>query len=86
MPTKWNPIRHQRGPFQLQAVRPKTPTKSRPSAYSCDLLTGMVSQDEVEEEAAMLLGDPRDTIVAVYVWTVRRPRCIMVYRRKEHDG
>ena len=84
---KWNPLVKHRGPFQFQVVRPKTPTKSRPAACSCEVLTSTMGHDELEEEAMMLLGDPRAPITAVYVWTVRRPQCIMVYRSKEdRDG
>lgn len=57
-----------RGPFRLVVVRPFA---TKPGFFRSEWLKGEVERDDVVEEARSLLTDPRDTIVGVYVWSVR---------------
>ena len=78
----WNPLRHHRGPFRLQVMRPRPVTKVRCRAgYTVEALNGTVDRDDVREEAYALLDDPRDTIASVYVWSEREQQHVTTYRR-----
>lgn len=78
----WDPLRKHRGPYLLQVSRPKTPTKSKPAFYATETLgTRFKTRDDVLDEVALLLGDPRDTIDAVHVWSAREQQHIATYRR-----
>lgn len=68
-----------RGPYQFQVLRPK-PTRKYP--YTCLTLPGVSNADEVDAEARALLADPRDTIIAVYVWSVREQQHVFTYTKK----
>lgn len=77
--TDWNPFDHHRGPYVLQVSRP-APKRKYP--VTMETLRGTVHGSEVEEEAKALLADPRDTITAVFVWSVPEQQHIVTYRRQ----
>jgi hypothetical protein len=75
--------RHQ-GPFQLVVYRPgtrKTQGVSGGLLHTREVLSGSVAGDEVEEEALSLMGDPRDTIDMVEVWSEMEQQHVMTYRK-----
>lgn len=67
-----------RGPFRFLVTRTNTRTKTK---FSSEWLTGTVERDDVESEARALLTDPRDTIVQVYVWSIREDSFAGGYKR-----
>jgi hypothetical protein len=73
------PLENHRGPFTLQVCR-LTPT--RKVKYHTETLRGALDRDDVADEARMLLTDPRDTIDAVYVFSVPEQQHVMTYTRK----
>ena len=80
----WNPLRHHRGPFRLQVMRPRTVTKTRHRAgCTVDTLNGTVDRDDVRDDAYALLDDPRDTIESVYVWSEREQQHVTTYRKDD---
>lgn len=79
--TTWEPLRRHRGPFKLQVVRPRPITKTLRAGCTVTTLQGTVTKDDVTDEAHSLLTDPRDTIEAVYVWSVPEQQHILTYRK-----
>lgn len=57
-----------RGPFLFCVTRPFA---TKPGFFRSAWLKGEVDKDDVPDEARALLNDPRDTITAVDVWSVR---------------
>ena len=68
-----------RGPYRLQVCR-LTPT--RKIKYHTETLAGTLPAIEVEDEARMLLTDPRDAIVSVYVWSVPEEQHAITFTRE----
>lgn len=66
-----------RGPYRLVATR-RTTVRREP--YRTDWLTGAVEREDLSAEALALLTDPRDTIVAVDVWSVTEQQFVHTYR------
>lgn len=58
-------LQRHRGPFVLQVSR----TTTRKPGVQVVALPGRTDREDVEGEALALLADPRDTIVAVHVWS-----------------
>lgn len=52
--------------------------------FKTELLPGSVDRDDVEEEAAALLSNPRDTIVGVDVWS-ESEECFVTSINNEKD-
>ncbi len=67
-----------RGPYKLFIVR-----RNKKLILSSEWLKGEVEGEEVEEEARSLLEDPRDTIIAVDVWSTRETQFVTGFKRKE---
>ena len=65
-----------RGPYRFCVVRPskgKTPHRT-------EWLSGEVSGDQVDEEAEALLTDPRDSIIAINVWSLKEEQYVWSYK------
>jgi hypothetical protein len=62
-----------RGPFILVAFRPKKVTRfGRPEmTEEKEVIATGVSKEDVLELADSFLSDPRDSIVAIHVWSER---------------
>ncbi len=70
--------RRHRGPFQLQVLRLAQSGKHK---HSVACLESPVSAGEdVEQEAMSLLTDPRDTIIAVAVWSIPESQHVCTFR------
>lgn len=65
-----------RGPFLLLVQRPG----NKAGFHKSEWLTGEVEKSEVESEAQALLTDPRDTIEAVNVWSLKDQQFVGGYR------
>lgn len=65
-----------RGPYTLCVTRPSKKT----GHFVTEWLPGLVEVDDVEAEASVLLEDPRDTIIAVDVWSTREQQFVMTFR------
>lgn len=80
MRSNWNPFDHHRGPYRLQIIRlggaKKAPWSAEPLRGATD------SGDEIEAEARALLDDPRDTIVAVAVWSVSEQQHVTTFKKE----
>lgn len=79
MAKAWNPLEHHRGPFRLQVGRPVAGKKA---PWSSETLRGTTAREDVEAEAHALLTDPRDSIDAVYVFSVPEQKLITIYRKE----
>ena len=71
-----------RGPYALEVCR-ETPT--RKVKYHTERLPGDHSGPDAEEEARMLVGDPRDTITSVYIWSVSEQQHVCTIRREDNQ-
>ena len=58
-------LKAHRGPFRFNLMRPA----KKLGFFTSEWLTGLTSREDVLEEAEALLTDPRDTIVAVFVFS-----------------
>ncbi len=77
---KWNPFEHHRGPYILGVLRDAPRRKAK---VTYDLLPGKVEVDDIRDEAQALLSDKRDTILSVYVFSVREEQYVTAYRRSD---
>ena len=75
----WDIYAHHRGPYRLQVIR-LTPTRKCP--YATETLPGTVETDDIPTEAQALLDDPRDSIIAVIVWSDSEQQHVTTYNRK----
>ena len=66
-----------RGPFVLHVVRPA----SKPGFSRCEWRKGESTRDEVADEAALVLDDPRDTVIGVGIWSTREGQFVAYARR-----
>jgi len=74
----WHHVRqNHRGPYRFHAVRPPNTPRGRPSS---EWFRWRVEADDVAEEANALLGDPRDTIIAIDVWSEKESQFVMTFR------
>lgn len=53
---------------------------------SSEWLKARIAADEIQEEAEMLLTDPRDTITNVHVWSDKGEQFTRSYRRALDTG
>ncbi len=67
-----------RGPFKFLITRTNNRTKT---GFASEWLAGETQKDDVEQEAQALLTDPRDTIINVYVWSIREDVFVGGYKR-----
>lgn len=74
----WDPLTRRRGPFVLQVIRE---TPQRKIKWHTELIKGTFKAADVREEAELLLGDPRDTVVSVLVWSVRDQEHVFTLRK-----
>ena len=65
-----------RGPYVLSVTRPD----KLPGFFCNEWLKGEIDAEDVEDEALGLLTDPRDTIVGVYVWSVREHQFVLSFK------
>lgn len=75
MTTIWQ--RH-RGPYALNVLRA---SRNKYGAKTTTEMRG-VDSDEVEELARMLLEDPRDKVLGVYVWSEREEQFVTSFSAK----
>jgi hypothetical protein len=69
--------RRHRGPFQLQVLRLST---GKHKHMAVCLESPVANGEDVEAEAMSLLADPRDTIVAVAVWSIPESQHVCTFR------
>ena len=53
---------------------------TKPTFTQTEWLAGTVEGDEAEDEARALLGDPRDRISGVHLWSDREQQFVMGWR------
>ncbi len=68
-----------RGPYTLQVLR-DTPKRKQP--WHCETLEGAHSGEDALEEATMLVNDPRDNILSVFIWSEFEECHVCTVRRK----
>lgn len=78
--TDWNPYDHHRGPYVFGVVRETPARKIKWHYYP---LPGHVEVDDIRDEAAALLSDPRDTITSVIVFSVAEAQHVTTYKRRD---
>lgn len=67
-----------RGPYRLHATR-NHPTKT--GYFKSEWLQGEIRNgQDVHEEALALLGDPRDFIISIFIWSVTEEQWVGAYR------
>jgi hypothetical protein len=72
-------LNNHRGPYRLMVTRPFV---TKPGFFRSEWLTGEIDRDDVESEARALLGDPRDTIHSVHIWSVREQQFVGSLKEK----
>lgn len=71
-----------RGPFRLVLTRARVNPKDASVRYPVEWTAGEVAREDVRDEAQALLDDPRDTIVAVHVWSLTEGQFVGGYPDK----
>lgn len=73
-----------RGPYCLMVTRPFV---TKPGFTRGEWLKGApLPPEDAYSEALSLLGDPRDTIAAVHVWSVGEQQFVMTYRPQDLEA
>jgi hypothetical protein len=72
-------LANHRGPYRFVVTRPFA---TKPGFYRSEWLKGTVEPEDIASEALALLNDPRDTINAVFVWSVREEAYVTTIKDK----